>query len=215
MEPGGDDEHASYEAWHALGAGELIDCREHHLWKRDVLGEVDATWTQWHEDRSGTKTQPTWRRLIQLLFGFEGKDDLYAEDLQHVYDYQKHQLGRADAQIGETALVELGALNAPGLATPIDRITHREQRIATLAHRLTTYKPTFAVCYGYKFEEQFEAVVGREFDNEGFRWRGSTLCVLVPGPTSHLKGRPTPWASPAWWIEKGRAIRSNIDSRTN
>lgn len=41
MEPGGDDTHASYEAWEALGGHELIDCREHHLWKRDVLGEED------------------------------------------------------------------------------------------------------------------------------------------------------------------------------
>lgn len=213
MEPGGDDTHASYGAWEALGGHELIDCREHHLWKRNVLGEEDTRWTRWHDDTPGRRTQPTWRRLIQLLFGFENRSDVYAEDLNNVFEYQRYRLGRVDPTVGETAVVELGALHAPGLATPIDRITYRDDRIEILAQRLIKFKPTFALCYGYKFEEQFERIVGDKFDNGGFRWRGSTLCALVPGPTSFLRGRPTPWASPCWWIEKGRVMRTMVDAR--
>lgn len=211
MEPGGDDTHASYEAWEALGGHELIDCREHHLWKRDVLGEEDLKWTRWHDDTPGRRTQPTWRRLIQLLFGFKGRED--AENLDAIYQYQKYRLGRTDPAEGETAVVELGALHAPGLATPIDRLTHRDERIEILGQRLLKYAPQIAVCYGYKFEEQFESVCGGEFNNDGFRWRGSTLCALVPGPTSFLRGRPTPWASASWWIEKGRTMRAMVDTR--
>lgn len=146
--------------------------------------------------------------MIQLLFGFKGRED--AENLDAVYQYQKYRLGRTDPAEDETAVVELGALHAPGLATPIDRITHREQRIEILGQRMLGYKPTFAVCYGYKFEEQFGGVVGGEVDIDGFRWRGSTLCALVPGPTSHLKGRPTPWASASSWVNKGRKMRAMV-----
>lgn len=215
MEPGGDDEHASYEAWLALGAGELIDCRAHHLWKRDALGIEDPKWTRWHEDMPGRRTQPTWRRLIQLLLGFENKRNAEALDLDVVYDYQKHRLGRTDPAQRETAVVELGALHAPGLATTVDRISHRDARIEILAQRLLRYRPAFALCYGYKYEQQFERVVGGEFDNDGFRWRGSTLCALVPGPTSFLKGRPTPWAAASWWVEKGRVMRAMIEARND
>lgn len=43
MEPGGTDEVASYESWRRLGAGELIDCRQHHL---------DCGFTHWHGDNN-------------------------------------------------------------------------------------------------------------------------------------------------------------------
>jgi hypothetical protein len=215
MEPGGDDEHASYEAWFALGAGELIDCRAHHLWNREAHDIEDPKWTRWHDDSPGRRTQPTWRRLIQLLFGFENKGDAEASDLDAVYDYQKHCLGRTDPAHGETAIVELGALHAPALATRVDRISHRDERIEILAQSLLRYRPAFVVCYGYKFEQQFERVVGGAFGNEGFRWQRTTLCALVPGPTSFLKGRPTPWAAALWWIEKGRMMRAMVEARND
>lgn len=201
MEPGGDDGHASYDAWHDLGATELIDCREHHLWKRKVLGLEDRKWTRWHDDAPGRRTQPTWRRLIQLLLAFEGEPT----DLDTVHEYQKHRLGRLD---GETAVIELGALHAPGLATKVDRELHRESRISIIRARLIENKPAFAVCYGYAFANQYARVVGREFDANGFAWCGPTLCVLTPGPTSRP---PSPAAHPAWWIEKGREMRLLVE----
>ena len=201
MEPGGDDGHASYEAWQHLGGYELIDCREHHLWKRDVLGVEDPKWTQWHEERRGTKTQPTWRRLIQLLLAFKNEP----ADLEAAYDYQKYRFGRS---YGETAVIELGALHAPGLSSEIDRETHREARIQVIRERLREFQPTFVVCYGYRFRAQFSRAVGGDFDDDLFCWQGSTLCVLAPGPTSR-KG-----AGAEQWVAKGRQIRDIVGNGT-
>ena len=210
MEPGGEDTHSSYEAWIALDARRigLIDCRAHHLWKRDVLAIEDRKWTRWHEERPGRRTQPTWRRLIQTLFAFQGKD----ADLDDVYRYQKYCLGSLD---GETAVVELGALHAPGLSTKVDRETFRQARIHRLHEKLAEEKPIFALCYGLGFRKQFEGVVGSVFDGSGFTWCGPTLCVLTPGPTSHLSGKPAPWAKAAWWVEKGREMRRRVAASTN
>lgn len=209
MEPGGDDTHSSYEAWRALDQERvgLIDCRTHHLWKRDVLGIEDKKWTRWHEDRLGRRTQPTWRRLIQVLFAFQGK----GADLDAVYQYQKYCFGSLE---GETAVVELGALHAPGLNKKVDRETFREARIKHLHDKLAHEQPLFALCYGWSFQKQFEAVVGSGFTPEGFTWCGPTLCALTAGPTSHLNGKPTPWAKAEWWIEKGREMRRLVDERS-
>jgi hypothetical protein len=204
MEPGGDDGHASYEAWHRLGASELIDCREHHLWKRDVLGLEDPKWTRWHDDAPGRRTQPTWRRLIQLLLAYKGE----STDLDTVYEYQKHQLGRLD---GETAVVDLGALHAPSLAAEVDRQSFRDERITVMRSRMAETQPVFAVCYGYKFAEQYTRVVGQKFNADGVAWCGSTLCVLTPGPTSLP---PSPASGPRWWMDKGRQMREIVEGRT-
>ena len=67
MEPGGDDGHTSDEAWRHLGGTELIDCRAHHLWKREVLGLEDNKWTRWHDDAPGRRTQPKWRRVLDRI----------------------------------------------------------------------------------------------------------------------------------------------------
>jgi hypothetical protein len=79
MEPGGADDTKSYEAWRALGRGELIDCRKHHL------SSTDPEWTRWHL-KERPPTQATWRRLIQLLFAYEGKPT----DLDAVLAYQRN-----------------------------------------------------------------------------------------------------------------------------
>jgi hypothetical protein len=204
MEPGGDDSHSSYEAWQDLGGSELIDCRSHHLWKREVLGVEDPKWTRWHDDRPGRRTQPTWRRLIQLLLAFKGE----STNLDAVYEYQQHKLGRLD---GETAVVELGALHAPSLAAEVDRDSFRGERINLLRARLLENQPIFALCYGYGFSEQYVRVIGLDFNAEGFAWCGETLCVLAPGPTSWP---PLPGSDPSWWIDKGREMRKIIDAHS-
>jgi hypothetical protein len=78
------------------------------------------------------------------------------------------------------------ALHAPNLAAKVDRTTFRAKRIAVLKQRLREHQPTFALCYGCGFREQFEEVVGAPFGVDAFAWSGKTLCVLAPGPTSHL-----------------------------
>jgi hypothetical protein len=203
MEPGGTEDLASYEAWLRLGGRELIDCRAHHLWKRDVLGIEDREWTRWHDDLRGRGTQPTWRRLIQTLLAFKNEPT----NLDAVYEYQKYKLGRLD---GETAVVDLGALHAPNLRTIVDRDSFRNDRVALLHSRLLEHRPVFAICYGYGFADQYARVIGADFDSEGFAWCGPPLCVLTPGPTSRP---PSPAAKPSWWIEKGHQMRAIIDAR--
>jgi len=194
MEPGGDDDLKSYEAREALAPDRtgLIDCRRHHM------SSTDPKWTRWHRD-GPRRTQPTWRRLIQVLLGYKGEPT----DLDSVCQYQRTDLG---SLTGETAVVELGELHAPGLATKLDRETYRNGRIETLHDRLVEREPTFALCYGLTFREHFEKVVGSAFE-DGFTSCGPTLCVLTPGPTS---ARGDAWGRPEWWIAKGLEIRNRV-----
>jgi hypothetical protein len=208
MEPGGSGDDYSYLAWSELDPDQqgLIDCRVHHLWKRDNLGIHDPKWTRWHDDRPGRRTQPTWRRLIQLLLSFKGEE----AHLDSVYHYQKYCLGTLR---GETAVVELGALHAPGLRTEIDRSSFREHRISNLHTRLVENEPILVVCYGYIFSEQFTKVVGGSFNDVGFLWLDRTLCFLAPGPTSFRKSEPFPWQRPQWWLDTGHVIRELVEER--
>jgi hypothetical protein len=197
MEPGGSDDVASYESWQRLGGGELIDCRQHHL---------DSGFMKWHgDDQHGT--QPTWRRLIQTMLAFEG----LPARLDDVLRYQHDGWG---CMSDDTAVIELGALHAPSLGAEVDRTTFRGERVAILRERLLEHPPIFALCYGYGFRKQFERVVGAVFDIDGFAWCGKTLCVLAPGPTSHLHGKPTPWASADWWIALGQRMSAIVATRS-
>ena len=186
MEPGGTDDHASYETWKHLGGEELIGCREHHL---------KSGFIKWHQGER-PPTQSTWRRLIQLLLGFKGE----SATLDSVRMYQKNQWGALD---GETAVLEISALHARGLSEDIERVTHRTERISTLNKRLKEHHPIFVIMYGLGYKGIYEQIVGEPFRN-GFAWQGSSLCALVEHPTARL-GRPA-----EWWIKKGREIRSMI-----
>lgn len=199
MEPGGTDDHASYESWLQLGGSELIDCRAHHL------NPQHPGWAKWHTG-SRPPTQPTWRCLIQLLLSFKGE----STDLDAVRTYQRDEWGSTH---GETAVLELGALHAPGLDSHVDRQTFRDTRIERLRGRLTEYQPIFVACYGRKFQDQFQRIIDGKFDHDGFAWSRSTLCVMLPGPTSHLRGKPTPWVKPEWWTMKGLSMRNLLESR--
>jgi hypothetical protein len=195
MEPGGTEQASSYESWLRLGGGELIDCKQHHL---------DTNFTRWHgEDQRGT--QPTWRRLIQALLGYEGR----SATLEDVLQVQHDGWGASN---GEMALVEVCALHAPRTAATSDRTSYRNERIATLRERLATYRPTFALFYGLTYRQQYEKVAGGAFDEDEFRWSADTLCVLTPHPTSHLHGKPTPWAKGEWWIALGQRMREARDA---
>lgn len=195
MEPGGDDTHASYEAWLALGGTELIDCREHHLWKRNTLGVEDRKWTRWH-DGDRPATQPTWRRLIQLLLAYKGEPT----DMHAVSQYQRMPWGSLS---GETAVIEVAAGHSPRMS---GLVPFRKQRISTIKRWMREESPTFAVMYGTSYREIYEKIAGA-FDADGFAWFGETLCVLVQHPTA-VPGHP-----PQWWIDKGKQVRAVINAR--
>ena len=191
MEPGGTDDDKSYEVWRALGGGELIDCRKHHLC---------SGYTGWHEP-ARPPTQPTWRRLIQTLLAFKGEPT----DMEAVSRYQRNEFG---TEAGETAVIELSALNAPNLQTVVDRTVHREARTEDLRRRLETYHPKFAIFYGTTYRTEYGKVAGA-FGTDGTTWFGNTLCVLVPHPTAPGGPRPD------YWPALGRAIRRRIDGAAN
>jgi hypothetical protein len=198
MEPGGTEAASSYQSWKRLGGGELIDCKHHHL---------DSNFDRWHgEDQRGT--QPTWRRLIQTMLAFEG----LGATLDDVLRYQHAGWGCED---DDTALIELGALHAPSLASEVDRVEYRDERIALVRERLLEHEPVFALFYGLTYREEYERVIGVQFGGEGFAWRGSTLCALTPHPTSHLYGKPTPWSDGEWWIALGKRMSDMIAKRQN
>lgn len=197
MEPGGDDGHASYEAWQSLGGDELIDCREHHLWKRTTLHLQDPLWTRWH-DGDRPPTQPTWRRLIQLLLAYKGEET----DMDAVSRYQRQPWGSLR---GETAVIEVAAIHSPKMSGVVP---FREERVAVIRERMVANRPRFALFYGTSYREIYEEIAGR-FDGDGFVWSGDTLCTLVQHPTAR------PGHSPRWWIDKGEQIRAMIDARSS
>ncbi len=194
MEPGGDDTHASYDAWLALGAGELIDCRSHHQWELETKGIDNPDWTKWHRRERPNVTQSTWRSLIQALLAFKGEPS----DLESVRVYQRDRWGMlAD----ETAVIELNALHAPSSAARVDRETHRPQRIRTIRERMAQFRPTFAVFYGNGYRPSYEQIVGGPFGEDGFARSGNTICALVPHPARSGKSRE-------WWDEFGQRLHS-------
>ncbi len=191
MEPGGTDDHASYEEWMRLGGTELVDCRAHHL---------GTKFTKWHGGHR-PPTQPTWRRLIQLLLGYKGKP----ADLDSVSIYQRDSWGTLN---GDTALLEVSALHAKNLAATVDSNGHRDRRIAILKERLETNGPKFVVFYGFVYESIYEKIANTRFDANGYAWRGSTFCALVVGPTA--PNIPTEMKSGEWWVMKGREIEPQL-----
>jgi hypothetical protein len=188
MEPGGEGDGASHESWVRLGGGELIDCRAHHL---------DCDFTRWHGlDRP--PTQPTWRRLIQLLLSYKGEPT----NLDAVARYQRDLLGAARA---ETAIIELSAYHAVSMDVQVDRTAHRSDRIALIQRRLDEHVPRFVVFYGRSYQAEYERVVGAPFGPGGAAWRGKSLCILTPHPVAK-SGPP-----PAYWVGLGEAIKSAVD----
>jgi hypothetical protein len=119
MEPGGEGDGASHESWERLGAGVLIDCKAHHL---------DCGFTRWHVGER-PPTQPTWRRLIQLLLAYKGEET----DLDAVARYQRDRL-RASGD--ETAIIELSAHHGVNMNVHVERTAHRDERISPIRRRL-------------------------------------------------------------------------------
>ncbi len=170
MEQGGDPEEASYLSWRLLGAPELLDCREHHL------SIVDPLFRRWH-DGPRPRTQPTWGGLIKVLLAFTG-ENVTPEAVR------RYQVERWGSGKGETAVIELSALRARNLKASVARTSFRGERIATLRARLTRHRPTFVVCYGIGYRDEYEGFSGCEFGTDRFALIDRTLFVLMRHPTS-------------------------------
>lgn len=121
------------EAWVELQKRELCDCKEFH----QRIGQKD-----WHRNSPRKPSlQRTWRPLMLLLKTF--LDDSVPRD--HLRSYQRDSWGREQ---GETCVIELSALAAQGLDTPVDRSRFREQRIDEIRAKVRNHKPQLVVMYG-------------------------------------------------------------------
>lgn len=189
MEPGGTDDIAWYDTWLRLGGTELCDCRDHHL---------GTNFSKWHSE-SRPPPQWTWRRLIQLLLGYEGKP----ADADAVSVYQRDRWGSLN---GDTALAEVSALRARSMGVNVDRTTYSDHRISILQERLAANKPTFVVFYGVTYRAIYEQIAQTQFDASGYAWHGPTLCVLVVHPAA--RGISSEMKSSDWWVRKGGEIRT-------
>jgi len=197
MEPGGDDTHASYEAWLDLGGDELIDCRDHHQWQLETQGVDNSEWTKYHRRDRPNVLQSTWRPLILMLLAYK-EAPCEREDVRL---YQRDYWGSKN---GETAVIELNALHARSIATTgVDRGTHRPSRIRTIRERLLENEPKFAVFYGLEYRTYYEEIAGTSFDADRFSHCGKTICALAPQPARSRKTN-------AWWVELAATIRSKV-----
>ena len=115
--------------WKALGCKELVNIQAHHENHKKDWFSANAH-----------KPQPTWQKLIWLLFAFKGEP----ETSSAVLEYQKQLLGRSN---GETALLEISSLPAENGGVEVPRMLFRAERTQTLRQRMVNYKPQFVVFY--------------------------------------------------------------------
>jgi hypothetical protein len=197
MEPGGDDDRASYESWLRLAGPDrkgLIDCKEHH---DDSNSRSSQILTRWHAD-GVPPIQNTWGPLIRTMLAF---DDRARAD-NDVASYQRDDWGRST---GKTAVIELSALHARSLDVDVERTLHRSARIETIRKNLDDQKPKFAVFYGRSYRPEYEKIAG-PVGPDDWAWRGETLCVLVVHPAyRYAPGRD-------FWFSLGTWLRAAIES---
>lgn len=191
MEPGGDDDHASYESWQGLGSHALIDCREHHEDSNRRAGRIV---TSWHRASPTPPVQTTWGPLIQLVLSFEDR----ASERADVAAYQRDSWGRL---AGDTTVLEISALHAANTGVDVERTLHRSERLAELKRQLASNQPTFAVFYGTTYRGEYEAIAGR-FGVDGWRWTNVTLCVLTQHPAYRFAPPAPYWRGLGAWMRE-------------
>jgi hypothetical protein len=194
-EPGGTDEPEQYASWLRLGGGELIDCRQHD---RDCAS--DDSKMLWHG--SDAKLQPTWRPLIALLLAYQGAP---AYDSEEVRRYQSERWGTAT---GDTAVIELSAVAAPSTSVAeTKRLTHLEERIATIRAHIEAARPKFVLFYGggndaifgKPYIERWSQIAGVDLTQNQIAIRNGMAYVATPHPTAHgIKND--------FWIDLGRQL---------
>lgn len=193
MEPGGDDDHSSYEAWSVLDPERdgLIDCRAHHL------NPQHPGWQKWHTG-DPPPIQKTWGPLIRSALAFEGRSHA---DLD-VARYQRDDWGMSG---GNSAIIELSALHARNLEVPVERMLYRPERIAEIRRRLAKKERGFAIFYGVSYRSEYQQIAGT-FNDAGWTWSGSTLCVLVVHPAYRFA------PGNEYWYELGHWLRSALEA---
>ena len=195
MEPGGADHPDLYTSWEACGSGSLIDAAQHEdEWNKLVPADLQMH----HFDTKTVIQRGTWQPLIHIVLGFTGSN----ED-SHIY--QRDKLGRAG---GKTALIELSSVASTTLSSQDVERPYEAERIIDIRQHLEHEKPgpAFVVFYGTTYTRQYSEVAGGQFDEDGFRWNGTTLCALIKHPA-----RPT--RSYQYWRDYGEKLRDLVDAK--
>lgn len=201
--------------WTDAGGPVTICNRRHH---------IESGFTKWHQPQP--PLQPTWRQLMLALCVFLGEYQDNEQSLAWRRGYQERRLGCAG---DETAVLEIGALNAAGRAhwpyvnlgdpdlNDRDRyiaafLKDRAHQVARLARR---YAPAFVWMYGAKKKYQdFWNIIGGhpwktydELPGVLYRREDATLYVV----TDHVTYRRR--SSNAYWIQFGQFLRSAMTNR--
>lgn len=187
MEPGGDEEHPSYDAWLDIDPKQtgLIDCYAHHM------NFPYPSWRRWHSG-DVPPIQPTWGPLIRTMLALLGRSASNAD----VSRYQRDEWGRLS---GETAVIELSALHAKNLSVDVERTLHRDERIERIQREMLFHKPKVALFFGTSYRSEYERIAG-QFVN-GWTWCGDTLCALVQHPAYRFAPRGEYWMNLGRWLK--------------
>jgi hypothetical protein len=163
-------------AWIKLGAGELVDCKEHHF---------GFGWYDWHREVPRPRIQKTWEKLIRLLLFVRNGEAPGAEDIR---SYQQRFWGMKS---GETCVIELCSLAANKLkvkkGVTWDANCFREERIETIRRRISVHKPALVVMYRKSAKLHWESIAGGPFsDAPDIRMIGGgpTQAVFADHPVS-------------------------------
>jgi hypothetical protein len=188
MEPSGTEDPAWPSEWATkFGAAPVVDLAE-------CSGDENRRWLGEYN-----VMHPTWSPLIRARLAYAG---LPADD-RSVLAYQRETFCRAE---GGEALLELSAYAAKDLDAEVPRERYIDERIADLRAMMAEYRPEIVVCYGATYRAYFNDLCGGDFDDEGFRWSGDTLCALVPHPKPRFRA-PQPGET---WISLGAELRSRV-----
>jgi len=192
LEPGGTERPEWPEVWESrYGAGEVIDGR----------GEVgDPDHARWFGPNASL--QNTWGPLISTRLSYAGKP----ADADSCLAYQKSVFVEGN---GGEAVLELSAYAAKGLHVEVPREKYISIRVKRITELLEERKPEIVVCYGLTRRRDFETICGGQFDADGLRWRGATLCALTLHPKPQFRA-PEP---AQFWINLGAEMRRRVNER--
>jgi hypothetical protein len=200
------------QSWQMSNSDELLDNYEHH--KR-----LKATKYFEKQDGQNIKIQPTWNKLIRLLLAFN--EETISKDV--VRAFQQHRLGRKNS---DHCLLEIFPLASPSNNEwkyaewfhENELLQSREkyqgevgsQRLETLKHKISQYKPQVVVCYSTKMKKYWDVLIDHaatESFSMGiyaahFVVKEGTLYVLCPHPIRMRRNE--------YWHILGDEIRNRV-----
>jgi len=212
-EPGGEDEQVlrgKLRSWAALGAGELVCNRQHHL---------GFGFQKWHAGQP--PLQSTWRPLMLATLSLKG---VYADSKSARAYMKAEQAMRFGCDAGDSALLELGALPArnvrswPYKSTGIAELATRERyvdafllpRAQRIAREARLHQPKLVWMFGSRqdYRGYWHTIAGGDFDTDAlgywYRTDGRTLYAVTDHVTHHQ--------SNDHWLALGTSFRARIDA---